>query len=66
MRRLLFAAVLLALPAAVPTVASAASYEYLTTHQQYTWTTYDYEKVTARKDGAFSRRNTRYIAANGH
>ncbi len=89
MRRLLLAAVLLALPIAVPTVASAASYEYLTTYtgvygwaetyvaqpnapdglttaEHYTWTTFDYDKVTARKDGTFSRRNTRYIAANGH
>jgi hypothetical protein len=88
-RRLVLAAVFLALSLAVPTVASAASYEYLTTYtgvygftdkfvaqpgapdglttaQKYTWTTYDYEKVTAHKDGTFSRRNTRYIAAKGH
>jgi hypothetical protein len=32
MRRLLLAAVFLAFPVALPTVASAASYEYLTTY----------------------------------
>jgi hypothetical protein len=89
MRRLLLAAVFLALPIALPTVASAASYEYLTTYtgvygwadtylaqpnapdglttnEHYSWTTFDYDKVTAHKDGTFSRRNTRYIAASGH
>ena len=89
MRRLVLAAVPLALAIALPGVASAASYEYLTTYtgvygwaesyvaqpnapdglttaEHYTWTTFDYDKVTARKDGTFSRRNTRYIAANGH
>ena len=89
MRRLLLAAVLLALPAALPPAASAASYEYLTTYtgvygwadtylaapnapdgltttQHYTWTTFDYNKVTVPKNGTFRARNTRYIAANGH
>jgi hypothetical protein len=86
---LFLATVVLALPVAVPSVASAASYEYLTTYtgvydfadafrpapnapvslttnQHYTWTIFDYETVTARKDDTFSRRNIRYIAANGH
>jgi hypothetical protein len=89
MRRLLLTAVCLALPVALPSVASAASYEYLTTYtgvygwaetsvpdpsapdgltvaQHYTWTTFDYNKVTVHKDGTFTNRDTRYIAANGH
>jgi hypothetical protein len=88
-RRLRLAVVLVALAVALPTVASAASFEYLTTYtgvygwadtfvaapnapdgltttQHYTWATFDYNKVTVHKDGTFSNRATRYIAANGH
>jgi hypothetical protein len=89
MRRVLLA-VFVALPVVVlPAVASAASFEYLTTYtgvygfadtyvaapnapdgltttQHYTWTTFDYDKGTVHKDGTFTSRNTRYIAANGH
>jgi hypothetical protein len=88
-RRPLLAAIVLALPFALPAVASAASFEYLTTYtgvydwsetflhapnapdgltttQHYAWTTFDYSKVTARKDGSFTSHHTRYIAAKGH
>jgi hypothetical protein len=47
-------------------VAQPGAPDGYTSGQHYGWASYDYDKVTAHRDGSFTAKHTRYIAAGGH